>query len=261
MKKTFPYFEGPRLRGLFCCLLLTMSAWQVRAQFPFKAGEKINYELVYQWGLIWASAGTATFSVEDTLIDGVQHYRFQGSGKSYDHWNWFYEVNSTYTSVATRDFRPLTFVRKGVEGSAEYDRKYTFGNDSIRYRLEPKKRSNDIRKGALAIRDGAMDVVTAVFYCRSLDFTHVAADETVPLLFVLDGEYYESYVRYLGQEQWEDPRTEKIYNCDVFTAYLIRGTIFREGERIRVYVSGDDRKAVYIETDLRIGKAKIYLND
>lgn len=234
-------------------------AGHVQSQVPFQSGEKITYELVYQWGLIWANAGVATFSVEDTLIDGQTHYRFQGAGKSYDHWNWFYEVNATYTSIATRNFKPLTFERSGQEGSSVYQRKYTFKNDSIRYRLEPEKRSDRERRGGLPLRQGAMDPVTAVFYCRSLDFTHVSADETVPLLFVLDGEYYESYVRYLGQERWVDPRTDKTYDCDVFSAYLIKGTIFREGERIRVYVSGDDRKAVYIETDLRIGKAKIYL--
>lgn len=242
-------------------LLLAFVSQQSLGQFPFRSGEEIEYELVYQWGLIWAKAGVATFSVGDTLIDGTKHYCFKGSGRSYSHWNWFYEVDATYSSISTQNFRPLRFERRGVEGSEQYNRSYSFDEDSIRYRLEPKKRSDEIRYGTMPMREDAMDVVTAVFYCRSLDFSNVSADNTVPLLFVLDGTYFESYVRYLGQERWEDPRTNKFYDCDVFSAYLIRGTIFREGERIRVYVSGEDRKAVYIETDLRIGKAKIYLNE
>jgi hypothetical protein len=78
-------------------------------------------------------------------------------------------------------------------------------------------------------------------------------------LFV-DGASHPSYLRYLGKEKWTDERDGKSYNCIKFSPLLIEGTVFKEGENMVVYVTDDHRKLpVYIETELVVGKAKVFL--
>ncbi|MCH2199520.1 MAG: DUF3108 domain-containing protein [Flavobacteriales bacterium] len=250
------YLRAP-LWSLFFLLALPSFA-QEKTSFPFYKGETITYELTYQWGLIWADAGVATFTVGDTIVNNERYWRFSGLGVSYPKWNWFYKVNSLYESYASEDLTSQRFVRKGYEGSNIYDRDYHVKEDSIYYRIQDGE--DFARHGVMERKAAALDVVTAIYYCRSIDFNQYAVGDKIPLLFYLDGNYYESYLRYSGIEMWEDPETDEEIECIVFKPNLIKGTIFKEGERMEVYVTNDDRKIpVYIETDLKVGKAKIHL--
>lgn len=260
MRKTDKITKKAPLRSLFLYLTILLAS-QLSAQskpLPFNKGETLVYELTYQWGLIWADAGMATFTVDDTLVGGHKCWHFRGYGQSYRHWDWFYEVRSTYESWADSSLNSLRFKRHGFEGSTIYDRDYHVKPDSIFYRI-----SDDLPQslyGKIPSQNGALDVVTAIYYCRTLDFSQRSTDEIIPLTFYLDGSYFNSHLRFKGIEQWKDPRSDRTIECIVFTPNLIKGTIFKEGEGMTVYVSNDERRIpVYIETELRIGKAKIFL--
>ena len=62
---------------------------------------------------------------------------------------------------------------------------------------------------------------------------------------------------------WRAPsKTGEKRECWVFKPLLIEGTVFKEGENMTVYVSKDEKKIpIYIETDLVVGKAKVFLID
>ncbi len=200
----------------------------------------------------------ANFTVKDTLVNGETYWHFIGHGKSYPKWDWFYEVDSKYESFSNQNLESLRFLRRGYEGSNIYDRDYHVKQDSIYYRIADDK--DEARYGVMEYRTNALDVVTAIYYCRALDFTHMTKGQKVPLNFYLDGAYYNSHLRYEGKVKWTNPRTDEVIDCILFRPSLIKGTIFKEGEHMEVYVTDDDaRIPVYIETDLKVGKAKIYL--
>lgn len=248
----------PLFWGLFFALGFSLSSLG-QTSLPFKKGEELKYELVYQWGLIWANAGVATFTVGDTLVEGEQFWHFTGHGKSYPKWDWFYEVDSKYESYSTTNLASLRFKRQGFEGSNVFDRDYHVKADSIYYRITDDDEANE-RHGVMEYKEDALDVVTAIYYCRALDFSSMTEGEKVPLKFYLDGGYYESYLRYSGEVTWKNPRTNEKIECILFKPSLIKGTIFKEGEHMEVYVTNDSQRIpVYIETDLKVGKAKIYL--
>ena len=224
----------------------------------FRSGEKLSYEMVYNWGFIWVDAGKVDFTVRDTLVNGKKHYRFKGSGASYTGWDWFYKVRSTYESLADDKLNTVWFRRKGQEGSNHYNHHYTVkGNQAevsdYDYKRGLKRKTIDAGKCAL-------DVMTAIYYCRTLNFKGMAAGQTIPITLYLDGAYYPSHLRFLGKEKWTDERNGKIYNCIKFSPLLVEGTVFSAGEKMVVWVSDDERKVpVYVETDLVVGKGKVFL--
>lgn len=258
LKTNTSFILSPPLWGLFLALLLSGKANAQDSEFPFYPGEYVAYELSYNWGLLWVNAGMATFSVEDTVVQGERYFHFKGYGRSYDHWDWFYEVRSGYESFADENLHSQRFIRKGKEGSTTYDRDYHVKADSILYRITDGKENSEY--GSLPLREEAVDVVTAIYQCRNIDFDQYQKGDSIPLTFYLAGNYYDSYLRYQGRQQWENPRTDEVHDCLVFSPYLIEGTIFKEGENMTVYVTDDRRKIpVYIETKLSVGKAKVFM--
>jgi hypothetical protein len=245
---------------LFCFFLNQLAVFSQNelTNESFEIGEKLEYELIYQWGLIWSRAGQVVFTVQDTVVLGEKFYKLEGHGNSYSHWNWFYEVNSRYTSFADENLNSLSFTRKGKEGSNVYNRRYDVKPDGI-YFTDYNLKGDTVYK--LIKPDlNAKDVVTAMYFCRTLDFENRAVNDTIQLNFYLDGKHYPSYIRYLGETVWEHPKTGAKYDCYVFKPKLIEGTVFKSGENMTVYATRDKFKIpIYIETDLVVGKAKVFL--
>lgn len=224
----------------------------------FSPGEKLSYEMVYNWGFIWVNAGRVDFSVKDTLINSKKHYRFKGYGTSYEGWDWFYKVRSTYESLADDQLNTVWFMRKGQEGSNRYNHYYTVKGKQAEVSDYHHKRG--LQRKTIDISACALDVMTAIYYCRTLDFQGLAVGQTIPITLYLDGAFYPSHLRYLGKETWTDERSGKSYNCIKFSPLLVEGTVFSAGEKMVVWVSDDERKVpVYVETDLVVGKGKVFL--
>lgn len=250
----------------FFCLLFGLSGQAQsclsRAKTtPFTSGESITYSLTYQWGLLWLPAGNVTFTVSDTtLTDARNGWHFKGEGASLDTWDWFYKVRSTYASVCDSACTPLEFVRQGQEGSYVYDRSYRIqpGDSALFVRKDPSKPE---QSWPIALADScAYDVISAIYRVRSLDLDELKAGTRFPFKLILDGAVHEISILYEGEKVWKDPRSGKKYACHLIRPDLISGTVFKEGDSMKVFVSNDNRQIpLYIETDLVVGKARIFL--
>ncbi len=49
---------------------------------PFKAGEILEYEVYYSWGLVWVDAGYVKFSVKEEIVNDKTLFHFIGEGNS-----------------------------------------------------------------------------------------------------------------------------------------------------------------------------------
>lgn len=241
---------------------ISLSAWgqdcRDNLQVNFSNGETLEYELVYNWGLIWAKAGYVTFTSKDTLINGSRHWNFKGHGTSARHWDWFYKVRAKYESIADLELHSLQFERTGQEGSHLYNRNYTMEKDRCQYSFLDDR--GVVRLKTFSTPPCSFDVMTAIYYCRSIPFNEFEVNEVVPLNMILDGAVNKSHVRYVGKELWIDPNTDQEHQCIKFKPLLIEGTVFGEGESMTVWVTDDERRIpVYVETELVVGKAKVFL--
>lgn len=255
------------LRVAFFCLVFgwpTLNFAQEATSQPgaYQDGESISFTLAYQWGLLWMPAGEVTFSVQDTVFNDTHTgHIFTGYGQSLKAWDWFYKVRSTYRSVCDSTALPLTFERFGREGSNQYNRSYTIHNpDSARIF---KQESDSLESWRMDLNGRpCRDVISAIYYFRTIDYSSMAVGDSIPLKLVLDGEVFETHVLYSGETLWKDKRTGKKYMCHLIEPHLIPGTVFKPGNGMRVYISTDKRQLpLYVETDLLVGKAKVHLSD
>ncbi len=226
----------------------------------FKAGEQFNYKIFYNWGAIWMEAGEASFSVFLNNLNGKSVYHFVGLGATYPKYDWFYKVRDRYESYAdTATLKPIRFIREAREASSYTHDDYVFNHTKKKVYTSSKRNRKTSKLDSINITSCTNDVMTAIFYARCLDFSKYKPKDTIPITFVLDGEVFPSYIRYLGKETIKSELLGTV-RCIKFSPKLIEGTIFKGGEGMVVWVTDDENKMpVYVETPIIVGMIKVRL--
>ena len=63
--------------------LLSLSSSSQNKSFPFIPNEIVSYEINYNWGFIWVSAGEVSFSVKSSEVYGKPALTLTGEGKTF----------------------------------------------------------------------------------------------------------------------------------------------------------------------------------
>ncbi len=244
-----------------CFHLLCFTQENCRAvNRAFKQGEVFNYKINYNWGALWVAAGEATFSVELSRINNFPVYHFVGIGTTYPKYDFLYKVRDKYESYAdTLHLKPLRFIREVSEGGAFTYDDYVFSLSKNKVYTSSRKNKKPGKFDSISINSCTNDVMTAIFYARCIDFSSYEINDTIPITFVLDGEVFPSYIRYLGKEIIKNELLGTL-RCIKFRPKLIEGTLFKGGEGMTVWVTDDENKMpVYVETPILIGTIKVNL--
>lgn len=247
-------------------LLLAGLCWQfvsgqcVQNKYAFQAGERLSYEVAYNWGVIWVDAGKVVFKTDTISVDGEPAFFFDSYGESYKFYDWFYKVRDRYQSVVkSRGFYPVWFTRVTSEGGYEVDNRYDFNWTEGVVVSKTENSNRPETTDTLQITPCTYDVLSAIYYARTFDFESFEQGEKIPLRFIIDGEFFDLYIRYLGREM-KRVRDGKVYDCIKFSAMLVEGTIFSGGEDMIVWVTADENRIpVMVEAKILIGSIKAYI--
>ncbi len=227
----------------------------------FNSGERISYEVFYHWGFIWVEAGSASFTTDTATYNGEKVFHLVGAGKNYPKWDWMYKINDKYESFANlNDLKPYYFKRNINEGGVKYFEEYTFNSSAqtIETRL---KKDGTTKTNLVEFSPCTYDPISLVYYARCIDFSTYSEDDKIPLNMIIDGEVYETYLRYQGKETIEVKNQGK-YKTLKFSALLIEGSLFKGGEGMTVWVSDDKNKIpVQIESEILVGSVNIALTN
>lgn len=235
---------------------------QIYYNKAFNIGEKIEYDIVYNWGFIWLSAGTVTFTLKHNYYKGQLIYHIEASGSSHKSYDWFYKVRDNFQSFAdTLNFKPLWALRNTNDGGYKAYENYIFNEPANKIYSEIRTSEKPTRHDTLKMLAGVKDVLTASYYIRNVDFSKLKINDKIPIWIIIDGKIHPLYIRYLGKESITLHDNRK-FNCLKLAALLIEGTVFKGGEDLIVWVSDDDNHIpVIAEAKIIIGSVKaIYKN-
>jgi hypothetical protein len=228
--------------------------------FAFKEGEKISYEVYYNWGFIWMNAGYVEFSVNSKKYFGRDVYILNSYGSSHKSYDWLFKVRDNYQSYLDKEsLQPVWFNRQNYEGGFEVKNEYYFDHSKNLIYACTATTDRPYKKDTLKIKDCSFDLVSLVYYCRNLNFAGLHIHDSIPVSVAIDNGVYNLFIRYLGKEDAET-RTGKKYHCIKFSAMLVEGTIFKGGEDLYVWVTDDkNRIPVLVNAKIQIGSVKAYL--
>lgn len=246
--------------SIFLCLFQHNGSAQCSVtNKPFKPGEVVNYQAFYNWGFIWIHAGDVQFKVSEKLYKNEPSYYFEATGNSLKNYDWLYKVRDRYQSFASEEtLKPHYFERNTSEGSYNAYEQYFFNHSQHRVYGTIKNNDVPLTRDTIAVSNCVFDVLSAIYFCRSLDFDHLKINERLPVTTIIDNKLYNLYIRYLGKEVIEN-RDKKKYRCYKFIALMVEGTIFKGGEDITVWVTEDDNRVpILVEAKILIGSVKAY---
>lgn len=220
---------------------------------PFKSGESVSYNIQYHWGFIWLTAGEVTFSVENAFWKDFQCFHFQGIGKTYDNYDWFYKVRDKYESWCdVKTLQTYEYKRKVYEGGYEVENHYVFDNEKELIYTDGLRAQKEVLKDTFNLSSCLFDVMTLVYYCRCIDFSKHKEGELIPMSIILDNELHNINIKYLGEETIEVNDEE--VNTHKFSSELIAGSIFNEGDEMTIWVSDDGKQVpLKVKAEIMVG--------
>ena len=228
----------------------------------FAPGEIITYKAYYNWGFIWLHAGEVEFKVMNKRYEGRDLYHLYAFGTSFKSYDWIFKIREKYQAyIDPETLLPFWYERDVTEGSytAFEDYKFDYENNLIHTYIQ--KRKNPGVTGNLPLTPCLFDVMSAVYYFRSVDFSKYKVGEKIPINMILDSETYQLYVRYLGKEEVKT-RDKVKYKCIKFAVQLVEGTMFKGDEDAVIWVTDDaNRVPVIVEAQIIVGSVKAILNE
>lgn len=253
------------LRLLLPLALLLLAAATGHAQCPrpnhaFRAGEKLVYDLYFNWHFVWVKAGTAHYSVQAATHRQqpalATHLLFQGSKRL----NAVFPMQDTLESLATPQLVPLWF-RKGATEGKRYtvdEVRYSYPRGRCHAELHHRNRHGQWSTHHHESDTCSYDMLSILNYARSLDPTTWRDGHRLHFPMATGKRVEPQTLILRGREQWK-ANDGVTYRCLVFTLldYDVKD---REKELLRFYVTDDpNHLPVRIDFYLRFGTAKAFL--
>ncbi len=216
----------------------------------FKPGEKLTYKIHY--GFIDAGEATLEVAREMKTFGGRACYRVTGSGKSVGAFDWFFKVRDTYEStIDTQAIIPWFFKRRVNEGGFIIKQDVTFNHyqDSA---ISEKK--------TIYIPANTQDLVSACYYARTLDFSHVKEGQIFEIQGYVDDQLIPLNIKCIGKEIIKSKKGQ--FHCLKFRPMLQQGRVFKKSESMTVWISDDKNHIpVRVQTEILVGSIKMDLVD
>ena len=256
---------GRRLTLLLLCLVL--AAGSVQAQCTarnkaFQSGERVTYDLYFNWKFIWKRVGTASLTTQSTTYGQQPAYRFNllsvGSKKT----DFFFKMRDTLTCYVSERLEPLYFRKAAEEGSRNtVDEAWFSYRDGVSHvRQRRTWRSSDRPNQEMQYEDSRciFDMLSILAQARSYDPKDYKVGDRINFPMATGRKVEEQTLIYRGKKNIE-ASNDTIYRCLIFSfvEYDKKG---KEEEVITFYVS-DDQNHLPIRLDmfLHFGSAKAFL--
>ena len=251
------------LKHFLWFFLFTIQLWTLSAQkrskdlLPlnqFKAGEYMRYKIIYKFSEVWVTAGFVSFEFTERAVDNKHHTVCIARGNTAPAFDLFYKVRDEYASVVeTSTGLPKFFLRRVNEGGFKIHNDFNFLQDSLKVIAEMQDTKNAHRMDTMAIPPNTQDIVSAILYCRSLNYKKLDSGQQYNFPIFLDNEVFHVGIKYHGKQSISTEYGD--YNCLVLQPILLTGRIFSEVDKMRIYMTDDElRLPVYIESPIKVGR-------
>lgn len=241
-----------KITATLLLLCLTTTLGEARTY----TSETLNYEVVYEWGLVWKHAANASLSIRKTNAG----YNAMVVGRTISWADKIYPVRDTLKCSMNDKMQPLRYEKITHEKSyyardvVQFSYNYSHTNATgTRYR---KGKANQTI--SLSAKCQAYDMVSVFYMLRNLDFSELSKSKSYTTVIFSGKEKEYLTIRYKGVEN------VKMRNGKKRQAYHISFKFTQEGGKkssddLDAWLSTDDaRIPVLLEGKLPVGKVKCY---
>ena len=242
------------------CLGLVAYAQCAAKNEAILPGERLTYELKFNWKFIWVNAGKAQLDLQKTSYKGKNCYKTELLAVSNKKVDLFFKMRDTLTCITTDRLEPMYF-RKGAEEGSKYTVDEVFFDYKGGKCIVDQKRVRLGRKTVAAkdtLDECVFDMLSILLQARSFDPTSYKKGDKILFPMATGKKVEEQTLIYRGKKNFE-AENDVTYRCLVFSLveYDKKG---KEKEVITFYVT-DDKNHLPVRLDLYLnfGSAKAFL--
>ena len=254
-----------QLKIFAATLLLCLTATAASAQCAFrntafKSGERLSYNLYFNWQFVWVTVGTASFDTDQTTYRGHQAYRGSLTTRGNKRADRFFVLRDTLLCYNTTDLAPLYYRKGALEG-----KRYTV--DEVHYSYPEGKchvKQHRLRHTGENVyeqhtyNDCVFDMMSIFLRARSFNPTGWTKGYAVNFPIVDGTKRYPAQLRYQGKVNVKADN-KHTYRC-LKLAYMENENGKGYKKIVDFYVTDDDNHVpVRLDMHLRFGSAKAYL--
>jgi len=255
------------VKRIFIGLLLLCLPFSGHAQYLCNVstdlivhGEMLEYQLYYNVGFIWISAGTCEFKVRNALYNKKPAYQFIAQGKTHKSFDPFYKVRDTLVSyVDTENLTPYRAYKFTHEDNWHGIDDFTFRKKNEDWLITTRlKRKSGWKSPEESVTNRCgFDLITSMYRLRCLSgFDLYTPGKTIDIPVRLDDGEYMVHLTYLGKDRIK-LYGDGYYNAHAFTLTMIEGHIFKRGDVLKLWISDDkNRIPLLVESPVRVGVVK-----
>lgn len=245
------------MKQLFILVLsfftITISAQSYRNvdNKAFDTGEKLTYDIAFSSLLTGnMTAGKLTLEVmpDKKTVTNRSAFHVVAQGNSTGFIEFFYKVNDRFESyIDEKAIVSLKFIQRKRENNYKK-------NDTMYFnQLERKAKSS---QKEFDIPANAHDMVSALYFARTLEFDKIAKGSSFNIPFVIDDSVYHSKIIFIGRQIVKTKMGE--FSCFAFKPMVATGKVFDQKYPMTFWVTDDSNHIpVLIESKLSVGKARI----
>ena len=228
----------------------------------FKSGERLTYDLYFNWKFVWFKVGQATMNTDLTTFDGKQAWRCSlvtGGNKKLDK---FFTMRDTLLSYCNNDLSPLYFRKGAREGKRYYidELWYTYPNNTCKLRMHRIDADGEEHWKDARYKDCIYDMMSIFLRARNFNSATMKVGDKIARPISDASRLSHSWLEFRGREKFKVDDTKEKFNCLVF-AFIEREN-GKNNELIRFFVT-DDQNHIPVRLDLNLsfGSAKAFLKN
>lgn len=219
-------------------------------------GEELIYRAYYNWSMVWIPAGEIKFTVTEDSTE----IKVVAIGKTFSSYDNFFRVNDYYESTIDKQtMLPKTFVRHVEEGEYRKFDSLSFDHASMVVHSFNGKNRRKAKSKVFPIDSCAMDLLSVMYSLRNTRVEDYNPGDYLDVTMFLDEEVFPIHVIYDKKEKKKVKDLGKFSTLKVVPE-LIVGNVFKEGDRMKIWVSNDDNRVpLLIESPVTVGSLKVVL--
>lgn len=259
MRKSFLLIVFSMLLGIVPAEAQSMCGIENRA---FQGGERLTYDLYFNWKFVWVKVGKATMNTDKTTYQGQSAFKASlvtGGNPKLDK---FFTMRDTLLSYCTTDIVPLYFRKGAREGKRYYvdELWYSYPNNTCKLKQHAVKKSGEHVWKESRYKDCIYDMMSIFLRARNYDASTLKKGDKIAMPISDARKLSHSWLTYRGKENFKVESTKEKFRCLVFS--FIERENGQNKELIRFYVT-DDQNHIPVRLDmfLSFGSAKAYLNN
>ena len=221
---------------------------------PFKAGEKIVFNISYNWHAVQTDVAKGTLAMKQETLNGERVWHSSMSMQTAPFFDVFFKIREKFDSwFALKGVEPRKFYRDTREGDYHaindyvYDRKAGVIHANLEY-WDKDKSSVDIPYG-----DCTYDVTALFYFARRMNFDNMKAGTVHKISIAIDKDVFQVRLTYRGKENKFVKGIGTIATHKVGIS-LNKGNVFEGNEDALLWFSADDNRIpVAFMAPLKVG--------